>query len=75
MAKILSIILRRAGFLGIDEKIIKVKRWKPYVDRCWGHFVIAWPSYLMRTRSGNRITTTPLWTISTFRNLIFGVRR
>lgn len=39
------------------DKMIRVKSWIP----SWGRHGLEWPTMLIETRAGRRMTATPIW--------------
>ena len=52
------------------RRVIRVKSLRPYWDS-YSH-LLAWPSLLVDTRSGDRSTVPPLWNWARLRNVILG---
>ena len=45
-----------------NEKLIKVKSLRPWIDRSYGRRAICWPIMLVEAR-GSRMTVAPIWNL------------
>jgi hypothetical protein len=60
--------LRRL-FIEDDDKLIKIKSLRPWVDRSYGRTAICWPTMLIDARGYCRQTVSPIWNIARFKRV------
>jgi hypothetical protein len=49
-----------------DRVLVKVKSWRP----SWGPYGLEWPTMLVDTKGGQRMTVTPVWDSARIKKLL-----